>query len=438
MQTGPENLGRSLISREKAGSTQVRTVALTNQLWSLVIRVASLAGKAGIMLVLAKEMTVEAYGQFGLIAVTIGFAIYLLGFEFYTHSVRNIVGTAEKDIETYIRDHFVFIFLGYLLWLPLAYTSAMFGAVPVSLILEFYALLIIEHLSAEIYRYLVAIKKPVSASISFFLRNASWAYAMTALIYGGVLDVGVAAVLHYWIAGSFASVLFGAYRLDLRWGNFFGKRIDWNWIRKGMYVGSGFLAGTLLLRATGIVDRYLIHFYLGDYSVGIYTLYVSIVGIVSTFFESGLLMHAFPGILEAHKDGNVALYRTRLRTFFRQSVWVSIALIAGAFALFHVLIGFEIIKPEYGEESGAFLVMLLSVFVKNVSFTPHYGLYVNGVDSKILTSSAAGFVAEVALCVLLIPVLGLLGAATAVFSANALILLLKTRSYFLHDANKTA
>jgi O-antigen/teichoic acid export membrane protein len=168
---------------------------------------------------------------------------------------------------------------------------------------------------------------------------------------------------------------------------------------------------------------------LGDYAVGIYTLYISITGIVSTFFESGLLMHAFPGILEAHKDGELVLYRKRMREFLVQSLVISLVLIVGAFILFHALLMFGLIKSEYGEESMCFIVMLLGVLVKNMSFTPHYGLYVNGQDSKILLSSAVGFFLAVSLCVILIPKMGILGAAVSLFIANLGILAAKTKSY---------
>jgi O-antigen/teichoic acid export membrane protein len=150
-------------------------MSLSNQFWSTFIRVLSLAGKAALLLILAKELEVETYGAFGLITVTIGFAIYLLGFEFYTHSVRSIIGLDENGKEKYIRDHLVFILLGYLLWLPLAYIFVLLDIIPTAFVIQFYCLLILEHLSAEIYRLLVAFKKPVSASTSFFIRNASWA-----------------------------------------------------------------------------------------------------------------------------------------------------------------------------------------------------------------------------------------------------------------------
>jgi len=275
----------------------------------------------------------------------------------------------------------------------------------------------------------VALKKPVSASMCFFFRNASWGYVLIVIVLAGTNSLDVETVLLYWILGSAFSIIHGISSLGLDWPRLFGKEIDWGWIKAGSAVGAGFLAGTLLLRATGIVDRYLIHFYMGDYAVGIYTLYISITGVVSTFFESGLLMHAFPDILEAHKDGDLMLYRKRMKKFFIQSFLVSLVLIMGAFCLFHFLLVFEIIKSEYGEENICFIVMLVSVLVKNMSFTPHYGLYVNGQDAKILLSSVVGFFLAVSLCVILVPKMGILGAAVSVFAANLGILAAKTKYY---------
>lgn len=406
-------------------------MSFVNQSWSTILRALSLVGKAALVFMLANKLDVEEYGVFGIVVSTAGFAIYLLGFEFYTHTVRSMIGD-EGAKEEYIRNHLIFLLLSYMFWLPCVYVVFLLNIIPVGLAVMFYLLLVFEHLSTEIYRLLIALKRPISASFSFFVRNGSWAYVLMVVILYDIIELDLNTVLMYWVAASGLSILFGCARLELQWGDIFKGRVNWRWIRLGAVVGAGFLVGTIFMRASGIVDRYLIQLFMGNYYVGIYMLYISIAGLASSFFESGVLMHAFPDILEAKKLGNAALFRSRLRNLFVQSIYVSLILVVGAYAVFQLTLYFSVLPSDYGKETVCFLVVLLGVFVKNLSFTPHYGLYASGMDSKILYSSIIGFLVGVVLCIYLIPSLGITGAAIAMLIANLVILAVKSTYYVVY------
>ena len=59
---------------------------------NVLVRGALLFGRFCFIFIAAKFLSLEELGVYSLIAVTIGFAMYFVGLDFYTYSTRLIIG----------------------------------------------------------------------------------------------------------------------------------------------------------------------------------------------------------------------------------------------------------------------------------------------------------------------------------------------------------
>src|SRR5690606_4261118 len=125
---------------------------------SLFLRMSAMGSKFLIFTYLSKYFAESVYGVYSLMSTTVTIAIFVLGFDFYNYSIRDILLKPENraskvatSFSFYILIYFVFLLLGHLVFWEVTYLSKHATAI------VFIA--ISEHLSQEIYRLLLAFMK---------------------------------------------------------------------------------------------------------------------------------------------------------------------------------------------------------------------------------------------------------------------------------------
>ena len=74
-----------------------------------------MASKFLFVIFLAKLIEPREVGLFGLLAVSVGYAIYVLGFEFYSFSVRELLDLPQNKWSALIRDQAIFYAFTYVI-----------------------------------------------------------------------------------------------------------------------------------------------------------------------------------------------------------------------------------------------------------------------------------------------------------------------------------
>ena len=109
----------------------------------------------------------------------------------------------------YIKFQFILFLMLYILFLPFSSIVLSYVEWPKILILMFLPILILEHLNQEIFRLLVAMSEQITASITLFIRHASWVLLLIILMYFKPESRHLGNILYFWaIAGIFSIIIY--------------------------------------------------------------------------------------------------------------------------------------------------------------------------------------------------------------------------------------
>lgn len=86
---------------------------------NLILRGLSLTGKFLFVIFLAKHVTTEQLGEWGIFSTSIALSLYLVGLDFYTYSTRSILEYPEEERGALLRNQFVFYIISYIILFPL-------------------------------------------------------------------------------------------------------------------------------------------------------------------------------------------------------------------------------------------------------------------------------------------------------------------------------
>ncbi|WP_395690765.1 lipopolysaccharide biosynthesis protein [Nocardioides sp.] len=376
------------------------------------LRLATIGARFVAIYIFARYLSVHAFGQYGLLAATIAFCVYAVGFDFYSYSTRQIIVSDRERWPMFLKSHANFSLLTYGVVLPVVSVMFLVGWLPIQLYVWFLLLLPLEHSCLEADRVLVAMGHQQAASLAAFIRQGLLLLALAPLLW---LDPGsrsLATVLLAWIAFDAASLVFSVavIRRVSTWGSA-RVTVDWSWVRSGVRTSSVFLIGTLCLRALFTADRQLVSLWSSAGVLGAYTLFMSLAAGISSVIASGIHQFLYPSLVaSASRHDRPAFYRG-LWALTWQTLATLIVLSAGLAVASHQVL-LAIGKDEYLALAWMLPWVLVAVGLFNISLIPHYGMYALHLDRHIMTvtavSTAAFFVSAFALSEL--------GAVTAVLS----------------------
>jgi O-antigen/teichoic acid export membrane protein len=193
-------------------------------------------------------------------------------------------------------------------------------------------------------------------------------------------------------------------------------------MRSGLRIAAPFVVTTGASMGLLFLDRFIIEAFKGLGPVGIYTFFAGITTSLHTLVNTGVSLIRMPRLVKAHHDGDEPQFRRELGAMARitaASAVFLVALIAVAITPILRLVD----KSIYGESLGVFYLLLGAALIRCLADLPIYALYAKHRDLQLLVVNVLAVGVSIAVNLLLVPVLGLLGAAFAAV-AGALTLLL--------------
>jgi O-antigen/teichoic acid export membrane protein len=386
-----------------------------------LIQLATLLSKSLLLFILARYLSVAEVGLFGLVVVTLGLGIHLLGLDFYAFTTRELIGAERAQLPVMLRDQAVFHLLTYPPGLLLAVLPFIAGTLPWSLLGPFLALLLVEHLGQEVQRVLVTLGRPVQGAFVLFVRGGVWVWVAALVLLSSGDGRDLATVLRIWLGGSLAALTLGLALLrDLPWGQLRQERIDWRWIRRGLGIASPFLLASLSYRGLLAIDRYTLAHFAGVEAVGVYSFYANVRSAILSFTEMGILFVYRPRVVAAFQTNDLERYRSLLREMGRLLIASSAILALLAAAAVFPLLDF-VGKAEYREHLPILWPILLSALLASAAELPHTVLYAERRDRALIMTTVLVLMAAVPVHILLVGAWGIFGAATASAASFALL-----------------
>lgn len=355
------------------------------RLINVALRGMTLASKFLLIFFLARFLDPAELGLYGLLTATIGYALYLLGFDFYAFTTRELLKRERSDWGGLLKDQGALSAVLYAVFLPLLCLVFFNGLLPWSLAGWFFALLVIEHVTQELGRLLIAISEQLLASLVLFLRSGAWAVAVTALMFFEADTRTLNYVLGAWTLGGLFALLLGIYRISqLKIGGWH-KAVDWQWIGKGLKVAIPLLIATLAIRGVFTLDRYWFEALAGLEVLGAYVLFMGFCSALMSFLDAGVFAFSYPGLIAAHSRQDATAFRHGLRMLLMQTLLLSTIFAVLALLLITPLLQW-LDRPVYIDHQSLFPWILVATVLYAIGMVPHYALYAQGHDRPIIQS----------------------------------------------------
>lgn len=380
---------------------------------NISLRGITLLSKFALIFFLALFLEPKELGLYGLLTVSVSYAIYFVGFDFYTYSTRELLGEPYERWAGMLRDQGVYFLIAYALVLPLLLLPFAGGWLPWRLAGWFVALLVMEHLASELNRLLVAMSEPLLASIVLFIRSGLWTLILVPLMWAMPSLRQLEVVLLAWLVGSTFAVLVGTRRLLRLKLVSLSRPIDWRWLRRGLKVALPLLVGTLAVRGVFTFDRYWVEHIAGLDVLGAYTLFVGVASAILAFLDAGVFVFLYPAMITASQQGEQHRFNRAYRRLAAQTILITGVLTLGAgLTLPALLKAFD--KSFYLAQLNMFYWVLLAIVLYALGMIPHYGLYASGNDRGIIVSHVIG------LCIFMLAAWALAGFSAVLAVPQAL------------------
>jgi len=393
-------------------------IGLTNTL----LRVAVLAAKFFLALILARRLAPQEVGVYGLMVSTISVALPLIGFEVYQSTLRAISQSPPEAQVRYLRDQAVFHAGSLLLVVPMIVVAGWLGRLPEGVLPWFLVLLPMELVAQEASRALVSVGRSTAANAVLLARGGLWVYLWVLAVWMGVIPASLGSLWLFWLLGSGSSIAIGAYALrSLPWSALRGVPVNWPWLWSAVRVSARLALATAALVLLPASGRFMLHHGGWLEEVGFFTFYSSLASMVLTFVEAGVLSVQYPQYLRAYHTSGAAGAAPVARRLLRALAVVAVTLvIAGAILGWFFLP--LVVGPEYTGQRGLLAVLLVAYGVLAVGAWPQAGLFARGRDQAILLAAVVGLGSTLVFQAVLIPQHQVNGAAWATL-LGALVLL---------------
>ena len=396
---------------------------------NVLLRAVTLASRFLLIFFLARFLEPAQLGLYGLLAATIGYSLYLLGFDFYTFTTREIIKRERNEWGGLLKDQAALSLVLYAVFIPLLSLIFIQELLPWRFAGWFFALLVLEHLNQELSRLLVALSQQIQASLVLFLRQGTWAIAVAALMAVVPETRSLDYVFGAWTISGLIAVSVGFYRLSQLQLGGWQKHIDWRWIAAGLKVSIPFLIATLAIRGVFTLDRYWLQSLGGLEVVGAYVLFMGISGALMSFLDAGVFAFSYPGLIGAYQNKQPTLFSRSVRTLLVQTLIFSVGFAAVSLWLLSPLLSW-LGNSLYLAQQNLYPWVLLAMVLYALGMVPHYALYAQGHDRPIIHSHIASLVLFTIATWLFSQRWPLLAVPLGLCTAFFLILVWKTWAFF--------
>lgn len=401
------------------------------------LRGLSMGFKFLLLIYLSKELAVDEYGTINLFFTSITFFLFIVGFDFYNYSHREILENEEEQVGMLINQLLFHLFC-YVAIVPLLFVLFLNNFIPLEYGILFYLILIFEHLCQEAFRLFNLFNKFHHANFTLFLRTAGWIGPLAVLNITGYLgDLTIKKTLFFWLLGSVLSFMFCVIYVLAKKKQYLiqGQKLSirWRWLKKGVRISTPFFIGTIAYKVIEYSDRFVIDYFLGKESVGVYSFYVNFANIINIVVTTLTFTLLVPNLLRTIAAKNEVEIEAKIKALKKELTRTTLVVIAiVSISIFPVLSWLQ--KPEFLESYPVFFITVFSNGMLNASLFYHYLLYGFKKDKEIFYPILISSVLNILLNLLFIKAFGIYAAAGSTLLSYGVLWFLK-RNNWLHIRN---
>jgi O-antigen/teichoic acid export membrane protein len=398
-----------------------------NKVFSIFLRLSAAVAKFFLFLYLAVKFSPAEVGQFGLVVAIISIGIIFIGGELHYVNSREIAASKITDIRIIITDQLKTHLVFYILVPPLLYVLTLVGFLDDEYFYIVLGLLICEHISQEIIRFLQFTFQPILGSFLIFFRNVSWVICLLVFSELALMELTIANLLLVWMMFSFFTVLLGLFLIRDYLVNVDYKNFNFRKMKNNLLRALPFFITALFFVLSQNVDRFTLKSIIDSESVGVFFFLASLASVLLLVVTYGVNVFLAPHAINAFRNNSYGAYGEIKKTFMWQTLIFALVAILVAIMLFDPLLSF-VGKDDYIDNKNIFYVMLASNFMLLFSDFTNLDMYVRNMDREMMYASIGGLSLAIINSVVFVSFMGVLGAAVAAFFS--VLCLWAFRNYF--------
>lgn len=394
-------------------------------LFNLAVRGLSMGARFVLIFCLGKYFSPDELGSYGIFYTTVTLGVLVLGLDFYTYSNREILYVKNAEKLSVLRNQLLFYAVTYALFLFPMLLLFSYNVLPTKFLIFFYVILILEHLSQELYRLFTILSFPVFANTLLFLRTGVWVFLLIGVyILTQTKNYSLDYIFLGWIGGAGLSVIVGVLKVFELFKGFAFKPPTLRWYLEGLKVSSFYFFSTIALVIIESSNRYMIEFWCSLKSVGIFVFFNQIANMINIIIFTLFIMVVYPKFISSIGEKKMLEFNTLKSTLLKNVLLYSISLgLILAVAIYPML--YFVGKNDYFSEVFTFYILILANIVLNISLVYHYILYSLKKDVFLFIATVFGAVASVLFNVVLIQRFEIMGAACSLLASYTVLLIAK-------------
>ncbi|MEP9357612.1 hypothetical protein [Sphingomonas sp. KR3-1] len=414
---------RRLFEGRAAGLIKGRHAAVAG-LISIGLRAFLLFGKFAFIVVLAKFTDTSTVGIYALLVTIVTIAIYIIGLEIHTFTTREIVSDHSSGHGgVHIQSHLltlagifgiaVPIVWGFTFWLGIA------GKFNFLLLA---AIILLETFGQELGRYLLVLSRPVASNLLQFIRGAAWMPFPIIMLLTGHRVAPVDTILLGWLGGGILACLFGFWSIRAYLRTLHPYRLAW--LSRAFFSARHYFVVAMLTQVQYYSDRFIVQRVMGEAAVGVLSFYQSFANTMVTFVQTGVISVMLPRLLLAAKQDDRAAESRVRRAMFGWAMVLAVS-ISGSLAIGLPFLLRQMNKMAYVADLPVFYVLLFGNVILVAGLVVHLSLYARRRDSDLMRVSLILIPLALLVNILIVPLLGIAGAACTFVATAVLDFLVK-------------
>lgn len=386
---------------------------LAQPLVLMALRIANTAAKFLLALYTARYLGLSELGVYGLLVGATTLVPAVLGLGTTDWVMRHLVTMPRDEAIASIATRLALPILLHAVVQPVIWLGNLLlgSPAPWPLLITCGLVLFFEHIASDANDLLVGRGRVLLANILFFMRAGLWP---PIVILWGLIDPSartLECLLLGWLGGlllvwiTLGTLLYS----QERW-RAVGLRLPW--IISGVRASVPFYVKDLTGAASLYLDRFVLSLFLGLELTGVYTLFWSVANVLHNLTLFGVVQPKLPQLIARAQDTDPTAFRAlERRTQIDAMIWIAVLAVAASVALLILLPLLD--RPLLRVNLGVFWIVLIATALRAAADGYSFMLLALHRDHAIAVISVAGAIASVVLNIVLIPIMGLAGAALA-------------------------
>lgn len=383
---------------------------------TLLLRVLTLASKLALTIAIARWLTPAEFGHWGLIVGVAAIGMVIAGLELYAVTQRDYIRYGSVEQARALRDLFVVWGAMYLILAAIAPVFVLLGVATPWLAAVIWLLIVLESLSHECFRILIALDRIIAANWVMFVRAGAWAYVAIALLFVSPSSRTIATLIAFWLVSCLLSIILAIFFVrGFSWKEALRKPIDRRWLWRSLLQSWPFMISAALALLTVYADRFILAAVVDASKLGVFTFYATIAIAISTVVTATVSHQFLPRITVAWGESAIGFKQT-VRRFAKWNALIVIAMLIGAAVGIHVIL-LIVARPDYAEHLATYYLLILAVGLRGLADVPSYVLYSAHRERTLLWINIMVGTIALAGTALLAPRFGIIGAAFAAITS---------------------